>query len=308
MEERQDNKGFRSGFVAIIGRPNVGKSTLLNSIIGEKIAITTHKPQTTRNRILGVHHYEEGQIVYLDTPGIHKAKAGLNKYMLETAISSIADADVVYFMIEVGPKFLNKKDLGEGNKLILKTIGKYQKPCFLIINKVDLVDRKDLLPFVEKIKDAHEFEDIFMISALKNDGVNQLVTQTMNLIPEGPPYYPGDMITDRTMRFLAAEMIREKTLLMLKEEVPYSIGINITRFMEMDEGERYHIEANIYVERNSQKGIVIGKKGQTLKTIGERSRLDMEKYFEVPVGLKLYVKLKKDWTLNPRALSEFGYE
>jgi len=308
MTDNQDTQTYRSGFVAIVGRPNVGKSTLLNSIIGEKIAITTHKPQTTRNRILGVHHFEDGQIVYLDTPGIHKAKAGLNKYMLETAIRSIGDADIVYFMVEVGPKFIDRKDLGEGNKHILKTIREYKKPCFLIINKVDLVDRQELLPFIERMKDAHDFDDILLISARKNDGVKELISTTMPFIPEGPPYYPGDMITDRTMRFLAAEMIREKTLLNLRDEVPYSIGVSIERFLEMDKGKRFHIEANIYVERNSQKGIVIGHRGQTLKQIGEKARIEMEKYFEQPVGLKLFVKLKKDWTLNSRALSEFGYE
>lgn len=308
MTTVQDAKGYRSGFVTIVGRPNVGKSTLLNAILGERIAITTAKPQTTRQRILGVHHFDDGQIVYLDTPGIHRAKGGLNKYMMETAMGTIADADLIYFMIEAGPKFINRSDLGEGNRKIMQTIARSGKPAFLIINKVDLVEKSDLLPYIDRIKGEIEFAEIFPISAKKKDGIQYLVNATLARIPEGPPYYPGDMITDRTMRFLASEIVREKTMILLQEELPYSTGVSIEQFKELGDGNRYHIEAVIYVERNSQKGIVIGKGASMLKNIGKKARVDLERFLDKPVGLKLFIKVKKDWTENPRSLKELGYE
>ena len=308
MTTVQDAKGYRSGFVTIVGRPNVGKSTLLNAILGERIAITTAKPQTTRQRILGVHHFDDGQIVYLDTPGIHRAKGGLNKYMMETAMGTIADADLIYFMIEAGPKFINRSDLGEGNRKIMQTIARSGKPAFLIINKVDLVEKSDLLPYIDRIKGEIEFAEIFPISAKKKDGIQYLVNATLARIPEGPPYYPGDMITDRTMRVLASEIVREKTMILLQEELPYSTGVSIEQFKELGDGNRYHIEAVIYVERNSQKGIVIGKGASMLKNIGKKARVDLERFLDKPVGLKLFIKVKKDWTENPRSLKELGYE
>ena len=308
MSNDKAARHYRSGFVSIIGRPNVGKSTLLNRVLGERIAITTHKPQTTRNRILGVKHFEGGQIVYLDTPGVHRAKAGLNRYMLETALGAIGDADLVYLMLEASPNFMDKPDLGEGNRLIIDRIDKAGKPVFLVINKVDLVKKEKLLPFVDRVSGFHTFKEVFMISAENGDGVEELVERSFESMPEGPPYFPEDQITDRTMRFLASEIIREKALLHLEKEVPYSVGVEIELFRELDEGERFHIEAVIYVERESQKGIVIGKGGIKLKAIGAEARADMESFFKKATGLKLFVKVRKDWTLNPRALSELGYK
>lgn len=308
VPENHDDAVYRSGFVAIIGRPNVGKSTLLNAILGERIAITTPKPQTTRNRILGVRHLERGQIVYLDTPGVHKAKGGLNKYMLDTAMATLAEADLVYLMVEAGPGFVDRPDLGEGNRLILEAIASQNKPAFLVINKVDLVEKGKLLSFIDRVRELHPFKEIIPVSALLSDGVELLVAATEPHIPEGPPYYPGDTITDRTLRFIAAEIIREKALLSLRDEVPYSVGVEIETFKELEGGNRFHIDAALIVERESQKGIVIGKGGQTLKGIGTAARVDMERFFENPVGLKLFVKVRKNWTSDERALRDLGYE
>ncbi len=302
-----EQKKYKSGFISIVGRPNVGKSTLLNAIMGERLAITTAKPQTTRNRILGVHHFDDGQIVYVDTPGIHKAKGGLNKYMLDMAIGSIGDADLVYFMVEAGPKFINRPDLGDGNRYISDMIEKAQTPAFLLINKTDLVKGAELLPFIDRIRNTMNFTDIFPISAKKKHGLKQLVNASIDQMPEGPPYYPGDMITDRTLRFIVSEIIREKTMLLLTQELPYSTAVKIIRFKEVRE-DRYHIEANIYVERDSQKGIVIGKGGSMLTKIGAMARKDIEKNLQRKIGLKLFVRVKKDWSQNERSLKELGYE
>lgn len=302
------NTPFRSGFVAIIGRPNVGKSTLLNAMLGQRIAITTPKPQTTRDRILGIHHFDSGQILFLDTPGIHKAREGLNQLMVETALAAVEEADLVYFMVEVGPRFIEKANLGEGNERILEALQRAGKPVFLVINKIDSVKKPELLPFIERVKDIYPFEQIFLVSASKGDGVQDLLGATEAKMPEGPPYFPDDMVTDKTLRFMAAEFIREKTMLFLEQELPYSIGVEIEIFKELDGGERFHIEAAIYVERESQKGIVIGHGGQMIRQIGEAARKEMEANFEKPVGLKLFVKVKKDWTLDPTVLNHLGYK
>jgi GTP-binding protein Era len=308
MSEKEAKPVYRSGFVTIIGRPNVGKSTLLNAILGERIAITTPKPQTTRNRILGVHHLESGQIVYLDTPGVHKAKAGLNKYMLDTAMSTLSEADLVYMMVEVGPGFTDRPDLGEGNRMIVDAIAELKKPAFLIINKVDLIERAKLLPFIDRVKGLYDFTEIVPISARDGEGVDLLVRLTEKYMPEGPEYYPGDMITDRTLRFIASEIIREKAMMLLREELPYSLGVEIETFKELEGGSRFHIDASLVVERESQKGIVIGKGGQSIKQIGQQARVEMEQFFDLPVGLKLFVKVRKNWTIDEKMLKELGYE
>ncbi len=303
-----EEKTYRSGYVAIVGRPNVGKSTLLNAILEERLAITTPKPQTTRDRILGVRHFDDGQVIFLDTPGIHKAKEGLNKWMVETALGTISEADVVYLMVEAGPEFIGRKDLGEGNRHIIDAIHKQHKPLFLVINKVDLADKGDLLAFMGRIRELADFDEIVPISALENDGVDRLLELTRDLMPEGPAYFPDDMFTDRNLRFIAAEIIREKTLMILREEVPYSLAVEVETFRELDEGRRIHIDALLIVERDSQKGIVIGKGGQTLRRIGEQARIDLEANLERPVGLKLLVRVKKDWTTDPRMLKRLGYK
>ncbi len=308
MFENQPKASYHSGFISIIGRPNVGKSTLLNTILGEKIAITTPKPQTTRNRILGVKHFENGQIVFLDTPGFHRAKGGLNQYMLSKASEAISDADLNYLMVEGSPGFVERTDLGEGNRVILEQLEKAEKPVFLLINKVDLVQKEKLLPFIDRMKNLYDFNEILPISARTGDGVEELIRLSYPLLPEGPPYYPDDIVTDRTLRFLASEIIREKAMMLLQQEIPYSLGIEIEQFLELDEGNRFHITANVIVERDSQKGIVIGKGGSMLSRIGIQSREEMESWFEKSVGLKLLVRVRKDWTRDPKFLKELGYK
>jgi len=307
-DDSQTASPYRSGFVTIIGRPNVGKSTLLNGLVGERVAIVTPKPQTTRHRLLGVRHFAGGQIVFLDTPGVHKARGGLNEYMLDTAMAAIADADLVYLMVEVGPGFMNKDVPGDSNRRILEAIAAAGKPAFLLINKIDLVDKRELLPFIERWRAVHSFDEVFPVSAESRDGLETLVAATVARLPQGPSFYDGETITDRTMRFLAAEIVREKTMLLFRDEVPYSIAVVIDEFRELDSGERFHIAATVIVERESQKPIVVGKGGQTIKKLGEQARKDMEVFFERPVGLKLFVKVKKDWTNDPRALAELGYK
>ena len=306
--DEHGNGVYRSGFVSILGRPNVGKSTLLNAILGERIAITTPKPQTTRHRILGVRHFDSGQIVFLDTPGIHKARGGLNRVMLDTALATIGEGDLIYHMVEVGPAFIKRPDFSEGNRRISRLIAQAGKPAFLIINKIDLVKKSGLLPIIDRVRSEHSYEEIHPVSALVGEGVDVLLQNTLGRMPQGPPYYPDDIVTDRTMRFLASEVVREKTMLLLHEEVPYSVGVVIDRFLERDGGKRFHIDATLFVERDSQKGIVIGRGGQTLRRIGEAARKEMEKFFRKPVGLKLHVKVRKDWTADPGALREFGYK
>ena len=290
---------FKSGFVGIIGKPNVGKSTLFNCIIGEKVAITTHKPQTTRNRIVGIKNSDRGQIIFLDTPGIHRAKTPLNRYMVSTAFNTFADVDVILFIVDAETPF-GEEDV---NSMKNTTV-----PVILLINKIDLVEKERLLPLIDELKDLHSFRDIIPLSALKEFNVDTLVNVIWNLLPEGPKYFPEDMFTDSSERFLAAEIIREKVMLLTHQEIPYSTAVVLESFKEDERKNLIRMRATINVEKNSQKGIIIGKKGSMLKEIGKQARLEMEKFFGTRIFLELFVRVSKDWTRNERMLTELGYK
>ena len=292
---------FKSGFVGIIGRPNVGKSTLLNGIMGEKIAITTHKPQTTRNRIKGIKNLENGQIIFLDTPGIHKAKTPLNKFMVNAAVDTFGDMDLLLLLIEANTVPHND------DIFIIKSLQGVKAPVILVINKIDLVEKNKLLPLIDKFRYLFPFREIVPVSALKGDGLNVLIDILWENLPEGPRYFPDDMITDSSERFLAAEIIREKVILLTHQEIPYSTAVVVDSFKEDESRNLIRIQASINLEKDSQKGILIGKKGTMLKKIGQQARLEMERFFATRVYLELFIKVSKGWTRDPRMLKEFGY-
>ncbi len=294
-------KPFKSGFVGIIGRPNVGKSTLLNTFLGEKVAITTPKPQTTRNRILGIMNTDRGQFVFLDTPGIHRAKTPLNILMVKSAMGTYGEADVLLLLVEAD------RGLHDEDSLILESLTAIKIPVILVINKMDLVKKETLLPLIDTFKDLCAFEEIIPISATKGFGVDRLTDILWRLLPEGPKLFPDDMITDRTERFMAAEIIREKILLRTRQEIPYATAVVVEAFREEEERNFIRIEASIIVEKDSQKGIVIGKKGAMLKDIGRQARKDLERFFNARIYLELFVKVRKDWTHDERLLRELGY-
>ncbi|MCX5835420.1 MAG: GTPase Era [Deltaproteobacteria bacterium] len=292
---------FKSGFIGIIGRPNVGKSTLLNSIIGEKIAIATHKPQTTRNKIMGIKNLSDGQLIFLDTPGIHKASTPLNQYMVTTAMDTFRSADILLLLVEAAA------GVHHDDRMIINSLDNVRLPVILTINKTDLVQRKAVLPVIDEFQQLFSFVDIIPISALTGDGVSVLIEQIRKLLPEGPRYFPEDMMTDRTERFIASEIIREKITLLTHQEIPYATAVVIDSFKEDEEKNLIRIQATINVAKDSQKGILIGKKASMLKEIGRRARLEMEKFFAARVYLELFVRVSKDWTHDPRMLREFGY-
>jgi len=297
-----DTKGFRSGFVSIVGRPNVGKSTLLNALLGQKIAIASDKPQTTRNRILGIYTRETTQILFLDTPGIHRAKGRLNKFMVDQALSTCKGVDAVLFLVEATDR------PGGGDDYILDLLAKGKAPVILGINKADLVAKTDLLPLIAAYAEKLDFAGILPLSGLKGEGVDELITLVQGLLPEGPHYYPEDMITDQPERFIVAEMIREQLLKQTHDEVPYGVAVAVERFTEKADKNLVVIEAVIHVEREAHKSIVIGKKGAKLKTIGQAARFDIERMLGTRVFLELFVRVEKNWTQSNRLLKEFGYE
>jgi GTP-binding protein Era len=292
---------FKSGFIGIIGRPNVGKSTLLNVIIGEKIAITTHKPQTTRNRIMGIKNIESGQLIFLDTPGIHKATTPLNQFMVATATDTFRSADILLLLVEAA------EGVHRDDQLIIDSLKNVRLPVILLINKIDLVRMNNILPFIDQLQRLFPFSEIIPISALTGDGISILIEQIWKLLPEGPRYFPDDVMTDRTERFIAAEIIREKIILFTHQEIPYTTAVVVDSFKEDEEKNLIRIQATINVAKDSQKGILIGKKGAMLKEIGTRARLDMEKFFASKIYLELFVRVSKDWTHDARMLKEFGY-
>jgi len=292
---------FKSGFIGIIGRPNVGKSTLLNSIIGEKIAIATHKPQTTRNKIMGIKNLSDGQLIFLDTPGIHKASTPLNQYMVTTAMDTFRSADILLLIVEA------EAGVHHDDRMIINSLDNVRLPVILTINKTDLVQKRAVLPVIDEFQRLFSFVDIIPISALTGDGVSVLIEQIRKLLPEGPHYFPEDMMTDRTERFIAAEIIREKITLLTHQEIPYATAVVVDSFKEDEEKNLIRIQATINVAKDSQKGILIGKKASMLKEIGRRARLDMEKFFAARIYLELFVRVSKDWTHDPRMLREFGY-
>jgi GTP-binding protein Era len=302
MHMTLDTKGFRSGFVSIVGRPNVGKSTLLNALLGQKIAIASDKPQTTRNRILGIYTRETTQILFLDTPGIHRAKGRLNKFMVDQALSTCKGVDAVLFLVEATDR------PGGGDDYILDLLAKGKAPVILGINKADLVAKTDLLPLIAAYAEKLDFAGILPLSGLKGEGVDELITLVQGILPEGPHYYPEDMITDQPERFIVAEMIREQLLKQTHDEVPYGVAVAVERFTEKTDKNLVVIEAVIHVEREAHKSIVIGKKGAKLKTIGQAARFDIERMLGTRVFLELFVRVEKNWTQSNRLLKEFGYE
>ncbi|MFH1674976.1 MAG: GTPase Era [Pseudomonadota bacterium] len=292
---------FKSGFIAIIGAPNVGKSTLLNQILGQKISITSEKPQTTRTRILGVLHRPHAQLIFLDTPGVHQAKQTLNKRMVKVALGTLGDVDQILYLIDA-----SRPD-EESDDFLLKNIKKIKTPVILAINKVDLIEKESLLPLMETWMTRHPFHAVVPISALKNIQIDQLLDEMSALLPEGPLYFPEDTITDQPVRLIASEMIREKIFRLTSKEIPYSVAVTIDTFKERPDKNRVDIEATIHVERDSQKGIIIGKGGAMLKNVGRMARLDIQRMVGSPVFLKLWVRVQKNWSRDAKALSGFGY-
>ena len=292
-----DNKQFKSGFISIIGRPNVGKSTLLNALLGEKIAIISSKPQTTRNRILGIVNQPGAQLVFMDTPGIHKPMHKMNEVMVKTALQTYKEVDVILMLVEA------TEQPGGGDRFIIDTLSAVKTPIYLLLNKVDLIKKEALLPLIQGYSSMYKFAEIIPVSALKND-LGGLVETILKRLPQGPKYFPDDQLTDQPERFIVSELVREKIFELTKEEIPYSTAVVIEEMKE--EPEITHVHAVIYVERDSQKGILIGKGGGMLKQIGTLARHDAEKLLGTKIFLKLLVKVKKGWREDERMLKNFG--
>jgi GTP-binding protein Era len=292
---------FKSGFVAIVGAPNVGKSTLLNQMLGEKISITSKKPQTTRNRILGVVHRPRSQLVFIDTPGIHKAKSPLNIRIVEAALSALGNVDIVLVMVDVANPDPESEDF------LVKKLEKIKQPVVLVLNKTDLVKKPALLSIIDKWSKAYSFEAIIPVSAILGSQIEELIEAMEALLPKGPPYFPEDTITDMPERFIAAEMIREKVFRLTGQEIPYSTAVTIDSFSEEKKGTLVKIHATIHVERTSQKGMVIGKDGGKLKMIGTEARKEIERMVGTKVFLKIFVRVHKNWGKDTKALRKFGY-
>jgi GTP-binding protein Era len=296
-----ENTNFKSGFVSIVGRPNVGKSTLLNQIIGEKITITSDKAQTTRNRIQGIHTTDEEQIVFIDTPGIHKPKHQLGQFMVDTALGTLNEVDIVLFMINVSEK------KGPGDRFIMERLEQIQTPVFLVLNQIDKIHPDELLPIIESYQKEMDFTEIIPVSAAKGNNVERLLEVISTHLEEGPQFFPEDQIADHPEYFIVAEFVREKVLELTREEIPHSVAV-VTESMERGENDLIDINVTINVERNSQKGIIIGKGGRMLKEIGTRARKDIETLLGSKVYLELWVKVEDDWRDTPRDLSRFGYK
>lgn len=297
-----NNDNIKSGFVGLIGRPNVGKSTLMNGIIGQKIAITSNKPQTTRNKIQTVYTCEKGQIIFLDTPGIHKAKNKLGKYMVNAATSTLNDVDIVLWLVE--PSTF----IGAREQEIAKTLGNSKCPVILVINKIDTIKKEELFKIIEKYNEICRFDEIVPVSALKGDNKDELVDTIFKYLPYGPCYYDEDTVTDQPQRQIAAELIREKALRLLSDEIPHGIAVVIDKMKIRPDGNICDIEASIVCERDSHKGIIIGKGGQMLKRIGTNARHDIEDMMEMKVNLKLWVKVRKDWRDSDTMVRNYGYK
>ncbi len=295
----KEQSEFRSGYVSIIGRPNVGKSTLLNSILGEKVSIVTPKPQTTRNRIVGVKTLPDAQIIFIDTPGIHRPKHKLGETMVKTALDALNEVDVILFMVE--PHLLEKEDAALIN--ILETV---RSPVFLLINKTDTVKKQALLPLIGHFTGLYSFKEVIPVSARKKDGIGLLLKKICDYLPAGPRYYPDDLVTDQLERFMVSEIVREKIIDMTEEELPYSVAVEVVQWRERVDG-LISISCNIYVEREGQKAIIIGKRGAMLKSVGRAARLDMEKLLNTKVFLELWVKVRKNWRNDDQLLKELGY-
>lgn len=296
------NEQKKTGFATLIGRPNVGKSTLMNQIIGQKIAITSNKPQTTRNRIQTVYTCEKGQIVFLDTPGIHKAKNKLGEYMVNVAERTLKEVDVILWLVE--PTTF----IGAGERHIAEQLVRINTPVVLVINKIDTVKKEEILTFIDAYRKLLDFAEIVPVSALKGQNKDTLIEVIFKYLPYGPMFYDEDTVTDQPVRQIAAELIREKALKLLDEEIPHGIAVSIDMMKQRPQGKMWDIEATIVCERDSHKGIIIGKGGSMLKKIGSAARYEIEKMLEAKVNLKLWVKVKKDWRDSDFLIKNFGYD
>lgn len=293
---------FKSGFVTLIGRPNVGKSTLMNRLIGQKIAITSNKPQTTRNRIQTVYTCEDGQIIFVDTPGIHKAKNKLGEYMVTVAERTLSEVDVILWLVE--PTTF----IGAGEQHIARQLNSVKTPVILVINKIDTVKKEEILKFIDAYKDICHFAEIVPCSALKGENTDEIIKVIMKYLPYGPQFYDEDTVTDQPERQIVAELVREKALRLLDEEIPHGIAVSIEQMKTRPRGNMIDIDATIICERDSHKGIIIGKQGSMLKKIGSQAREEIENLLDTKVNLQLWVKVKKDWRDSDFLIKNFGYD
>ncbi|WP_213422931.1 GTPase Era [Bhargavaea massiliensis] len=296
-----NREGFKSGFISIIGRPNVGKSTFLNRVVGQKIAIMSDKPQTTRNKVQGVVTTEDSQMIFIDTPGIHKPKHKLGDFMMKVAKNTLKEVDIVLFMANAD------ESLGKGDEFIMEMLGESGTPVILVLNKIDLIHPDELIGVIDSYRERMDFAEIVPISALQGNNVDRLMNVIKSYLPEGPQYYPADQVTDHPERFIISEMIREKVLHLTREEIPHSVAVVIERIAKREGQETVDVSATIIVERDSQKGIVIGKRGALLKEIGTRARQDIEMLLGSKVYLELWVKVQKDWRNRANQLREYGF-
>jgi len=301
MNKEMKQPVFKSGFISIIGRPNVGKSTFINRVIGQKIAIMSDKPQTTRNKVQGVLTTSDTQYIFIDTPGIHKPKHKLGDFMMKVAQNTLKEVDLILFMVNAEEGF------GRGEEFIIEKFQSVKTPIFLIINKIDRIHPDKLLTVIETYKEKYPFAEIIPISALEGNNVETLLEQVKTYLPEGPMYYPADQVTDHPERFIVAELIREKALHLTREEIPHSLAVVIEKMERKQDQDLVHVMATIIVERDSQKGIVIGKQGKMLKEIGKRARVDIENLLGTKVFLELWVKVQKDWRNKASQLRDYGF-
>ncbi|GAX02928.1 GTP-binding protein Era [Secundilactobacillus pentosiphilus] len=295
-----DNPNYRSGFVAIVGRPNVGKSTLLNRVVGQKVAIMSDKPQTTRNKIQGIYTTDDAQIVFIDTPGIHKPKSELGDYMMKSALSSLNEVDAVIMMVNA------EQRRGAGDNFIIDRLKTVKKPVYLVVNKIDQITPDDLLVVIDQYKDALNWQEVLPISALEGNNVEELLNELVGKLPHGPQYYPDDQVTDHPERFVVSELIREKIFQLTRQEIPHSVAVVVDKMSRQNE-QKIHVEATIVVDRPTQKAIVIGKGGSMLKKIGTLARKDIENLLGDKVYLELWVKVVPGWRDKSSALQSYGY-
>jgi GTP-binding protein Era len=300
LENSNKNKKFHSGFVAIVGRPNVGKSTFMNYVIGQKIAIMSNVPQTTRNKIQGIYTTDKEQIIFIDTPGIHKAHNKLGDFMVQSSLSTLNEVDAVMFMISAN------EERGAGDNFIIEHLKQIKKPVYLVINKIDLINPNKLLEIMDDYKDAVDWKEVVPISAIQGNNVSEFIDTLAAELPEGPQYYPDDQVTDHPERFIAAELIREKVLMLTRQEVPHSVAVVIESLKRQDK-RKIHIQATIIVDRPTQKGIIIGHGGQMLKKIGTLAREDIERLLGDKVYLELWVKVSEGWRDKQSLLQSYGY-
>lgn len=298
--ENKDSKTFKSGFVTLLGRPNVGKSTLLNQILGQKITIISDKPQTTRNKIQGIYTDQAGQIVFIDTPGIHKPKHRLGRFMVDSAMSTINEVDLVLFVVNVREK------IGPGDRFIIDKLRTIDTPVFLIINQIDQVDPTDLLPVISDYQEEFDFAEVVPTSGLEGENIQELIQTIKSYLPVGPQFYPDDQVSDHPEYFIISELIREKVLDLTREEIPHSVAV-VTEKVDRNQDGKVQTYATIIVERKSQKGIIIGKQGSMIKKIGSLARRDIEKLLGDKIYLELWVKVQRDWRDKLSRLEDFGY-